>query len=187
MPDRRERKAERPKLKQYEMRKKLFSIFLASLLSALCGCTIKYSFSGASIPEQARTMSVGYFRNRAPSVQPTLSSTFTDRLKEYLVNNSNLNLIDGFADLQFTGEITGYSVNPTSIQSNDKAAMNRLTITVQVRYVNRFDSKANFTQSFSRYRDYDATLSLSSVETGLIEEITEELVDDIYQRAFVNW
>ena len=116
-----------------------------------------------------------------------MSSTFTDRLKEYLVNNSNLNLIDGFADLQFNGEITGYSVNPTSIQSDDKAAMNRLTITVQVRYINRFDSKSNFNQSFSRYRDYDATLSLSSVESGLIEEITEELVDDIYQRAFVNW
>lgn len=169
------------------MIKRFVTLIFALLLSALSGCTIKYSFSGASIPEQARTLSVGYFRNRAPSVQPTLSSTFTDRLKEYLVNNSNLNLIDGFADLQFNGEITGYSVTPTSIQSDDKAAMNRLTITVQVRYVNRFDSKSNFNQSFSRYRDYDATLSLSSVESGLIEEITEELVDDIYQRAFVNW
>lgn len=169
------------------MIKRFVTLILALLFSALSGCTIKYSFSGASIPEQARTLSVGYFRNRAPSVQPTLSSTFTDRLKEYLVNNSNLNLIDGFADLQFTGEITGYSVNPTSIQSDDKAAMNRLTITVQVRYVNRFDTKSNFSQSFSRYRDYDANLSLSSVESGLIEEITEELVDDIYQRAFVNW
>lgn len=169
------------------MIKRFFILIFALLFSALSGCTIKYSFSGASIPEQARTLSVGYFRNRAPSVQPTLSSTFTDRLKEYLVNNSNLNLIDGFADLQFNGEITGYSVNPTSIQSDDKAAMNRLTITVQVRYINRFDSKSNFNQSFSRYRDYDATLSLSSVESGLIEEITEELVDDIYQRAFVNW
>ena len=116
------------------MIKRFVTLILALLFSALSGCTIKYSFSGASIPEQARTLSVGYFRNRAPSVQPTLSSTFTDRLKEYLVNNSNLNLIDGFADLQFTGEITGYSVNPTSIQSDDKAAMNRLTITVQVRY-----------------------------------------------------
>ena len=169
------------------MIKRFVTLIFALLFSALSGCTIKYSFSGASIPEQARTLSVGYFRNRAPSVQPTLSSTFTDRLKEYLVNNSNLSLIDGFADLQFNGEITGYSVNPTSIQSDDKAAMNRLTITVQVRYVNRFDAKSNFNQSFSRYRDYDATLSLSSVESGLIEEITEELVDDIYQRAFVNW
>lgn len=169
------------------MIKRFVTLIFTLLFSALSGCTIKYSFSGASIPEQARTLSVGYFRNRAPSVQPTLSSTFTDRLKEYLVNNSNLNLIDGFADLQFTGEITGYSVNPTSIQSDDKAAMNRLTITVQVRYVNRFDAKSNFSQSFSRYRDYDANLSLSSVESGLIEEITEELVDDIYQRAFVNW
>ena len=169
------------------MSKKIFAPLLAILLCGLSGCTLKYSFSGASIPEQAQTLSVGYFRNRAASVQATLSSTFTDRLKEYLVNNSNLTLIDGFADLQFSGEIVGYSVTPTSIQSNDQAAMNRLTITVQVRYVNRFDASSNFSQNFPRYQDYDANLSLSSVESTLIEEITEELVDDIYQRAFVNW
>ncbi len=154
--------------------------------TALTSCKI-YSLSGASIPAEAKTMSVGYFRNRAPSVQPTLSSVFTDRLKEYLISQSNLTLVDGFADLQFTGEIVGYTVVPVSIQGNDRAAMNRLTITVQVRYKNRFDDKSGFSQNFSRYRDYDANLSLSSVESSLIEEITEELVDDIYQRAFVNW
>lgn len=158
-------------------------LLLTGLFSS-CGI---YSFTGASIPSEAKTISVGYFRNRAPSVQPTLSSVFTDRLKEYLSNQSNLPIVDGFADLQFSGAITGYSVAPQSIQSNDQAALNRLTITVQVKYVNRFDDKFSFTQSFSRYRDYDAKLSLSSVESGLIEEITEELVDDIYQRAFVNW
>lgn len=155
-------------------------------LLLLTGCGV-YSLSGASIPADAKTLSVGYFRNRAPSVQPTLSSVFTDKLKEYLVSQSNLSLVDGFADLQFSGDITGYAINPVSIQSNDQAAMNRLTITVQVRYVNRFDTKANFSQNFSRYRDYDARLSLASVEASLIEEIVEELVDDIYQRAFVNW
>lgn len=156
------------------------------LLLLLTGCKV-YSLSGASIPPEAKTLGVGYFRNRAPSVQPTLSSVFTDRLKEYLVSQSNLSLVDGFADLQFSGEITGYSINPVSIQSNDQAAMNRLTITVQVRYVNRFDAKSNFSQNFSRYRDYDSRLSLASVESSLIEEIVDELVDDIYQRAFVNW
>lgn len=166
--------------------RRFFLLLLFLPLGLLPSCKI-YSFTGASIPAEAQTLSVGYFRNRAPSVQPTLSSVFTDRLKEYLVNQSNLSLVDGFADLQFTGTIVGYSVNPVSIQSNDQAAMNRLTITVQVRYVNRFDNKQNFTQNFSRYRDYDSKLSLSSVESGLIEEITEELVDDIYQRAFVNW
>lgn len=166
--------------------KKYFCCLLILLLSLLSGCGI-YSFTGASIPSEAKTLSVAYFRNRAPSVQPTLSSVFTDRLKEYLVNQSNLSLVDGFADLQFSGNIVGYSVAPVSIQSNDQAAMNRLTITVQVKYVNRFNDKQNFTQNFSRYRDYDSKLSLSSVESSLIEEITEELVDDIYQRAFVNW
>lgn len=166
---------------------KRFCLFVVCIsFLALMGCKV-YSLSGASIPPEAKTMSIGYFRNRAPSVQPTLSSVFTDRLKEYLVSQSNLSLVDGFADLQFAGEITGYTINPVSIQSNDQAAMNRLTVTVQVRYTNRFDAKTNFAQSFSRYRDYDARLSLSSVESSLIEEIVAELADDIYQRAFVNW
>ncbi|MDE7072556.1 MAG: hypothetical protein K2O66_04245 [Bacteroidales bacterium] len=163
---------------------KFLSVVLFLGLLTACGI---YSLSGASIPADAKTMSVGYFRNRAPSVQATLSSVFTDKVKDYLISQSNLTLIDGFADLQFSGEIVGYSINPTSIQSNDKAAMNRLTITVQVRYKNRFDDKSGFSQNFSRYRDYDANLSLASVESGLIEEIVEELVEDIYQRAFVNW
>lgn len=166
--------------------KRLALYVLVAALLPLWGCKV-YSLSGASIPPEAKTMSVGYFRNRAPSVQPTLSSVFTDRLKDYLISQSNLSLVDGYADLQFSGEITGYTINPVSIQSNDQAAMNRLSITVQVRYVNRFDEKTNFSQTFSRYRDYDAQLSLSSVESSLIEEIVEELVDDIYQRAFVNW
>lgn len=166
---------------------KRIALFLGlGLLLLLTACKV-YSLSGASIPPEAKTLGVGYFRNRAPSVQPTLSSVFTDRLKEYLVSQSNLSLVDGFADLQFSGEITGYAINPVSIQSNDQAAMNRLTITVQVRYVNRFDAKTNFAQNFSRYRDYDSRLSLTSVESSLIEEIVNELVDDIYQRAFVNW
>ncbi len=166
---------------------KRIALFLGlGFLLLLTGCKV-YSLSGASIPPEAKTLGVGYFRNRAPSVQPTLSSVFTDRLKEYLVSQSNLSLVDGFADLQFSGEITGYAINPVSIQSNDQAAMNRLTITVQVRYVNRFDAKTNFSQNFSRYRDYDSRLSLASVEASLIEEIVDELVDDIYQRAFVNW
>ena len=160
-------------------------LFVAGML-LLNGCGV-YSFTGASIPVEAKTLSVGYFRNRAASVQPTLSSVFTDYLREYLSNQSGLPIVEGFADLQFSGSITGYTVTPQSIQGNDQAALNRLTITVQVKYVNRFDSKFSFTQNFSRYRDYDARLSLSSVESGLIQEITEELVDDIYQRAFVNW
>ncbi|MDE5574181.1 MAG: hypothetical protein K2I87_00535, partial [Bacteroidales bacterium] len=123
---------------------KRIALFLGlGFLLLLTGCKV-YSLSGASIPPEAKTLGVGYFRNRAPSVQPTLSSVFTDRLKEYLVSQSNLSLVDGFADLQFSGEITGYAINPVSIQSNDQAAMNRLTITVQVRYVNRFDAKTNF-------------------------------------------
>ncbi|MEG1499368.1 MAG: LptE family protein [Bacteroidales bacterium] len=159
--------------------------FCFALFSTSCGV---YSFTGASIPTQAKTMYVAYFKNRAPTVQPLLSSTFSTKLQEYLVSQSNLSSVQGTADLEFAGEIIGYNIVPTSIQGNDKAALNRLTITVQVRYINRFDKKFSFNQSFSRYQDFNANINLTpSVEQGLIDDITTQLVEDIYQRAFVNW
>jgi hypothetical protein len=155
-------------------------------LVLLCGCGV-YSFTGASIPPGAKTLSIDYFNNKAPTVQPTLSSVFTDKLKDYFTSQSNLDLVDGEADMELSGFIVNYNVAPASLQSNDQASLDRLTITVQVKFVNKIEPKFNFSQNFSRYKDYDAKVSLMSVESGLIEEISTELVEDIYQKAFVNW
>ena len=156
------------------------------LYSLLTSCGI-YSFTGASIPPGTKTLSIGYFNNKAQTVQPTLSSVFTDKLKDYFTSQSNLDLVDGEADVEISGQIVNYNVAPASIQSNDQVALDRLTITVQVKCVNKLEPKFNFSQNFSRYKDYDARVSLMSVESGLIEEISAELVEDIYQKAFVNW
>jgi hypothetical protein len=165
------------------MTKTIFTLFLYLFLTS-CGI---YSFTGASIPPGAKTISISYFNNKAPTVQPTLSSVFTDKLKDYFTSQSSLNLIDGTADMEFSGAIVNYSVAPAALQSNDQSAVDRLTITVQVKFVNKLEPKFNFSQNFSRYKDYNARLSLMSVESGLIDEIVAELVEDIYQKAFVNW
>lgn len=161
-------------------------VLLLSVFLSFTACGI-YSFTGASIPAGTKTISIDFFKNRAPSVQPNLSQVFTENLKSYFVSQSNLSLVDGYANVELSGDITGYSVTPAAIQGNDKAALNRLTITVQVRFVNRINEKLSFNQSFSRFRDYDAQLNLMAVEGDLINEISAELVQDIYQKAFVNW
>ncbi len=160
-------------------------IFL-SFVFMLTGCKI-YSFTGASIPPQAKTVSVSYFVNNAAVKQPMLSQLLTEALKNKLQSQTTLSLINSTGDLDFTGEITSYSIQPMAIQANETAALNRLTISVSVKYTNSFTESQSFESSFSRYRDYETSKNLSAIELDLIKQINEELVEDIFNKALVNW
>lgn len=162
-------------------------IYLLLIIVLVSACSGGYSFTGASINAETKTFHVDNFVNRASIVQPILSSEITYALINKIRSGTNLVETQDEADAYFSGSIISYNVTPTSITSDDKAAKNRLTITIKVKYVNHTDSKSNFETTFSRYKDYDASLSLSSVEESLIQEIDEELVDDIFTKAFVNW
>jgi len=159
-------------------------IFLLAVFSAGCGV---YSFTGASIPPQAETISVAHFPNDASLVQPTLSQRFTDELQDMFMRQTNLTLIEGFGDLHFEGAITGYRTEPIALGDDDRARMNRLTITVRVTFLNEYDQDADFERTFSRYYDYDSNRSLAEVENDAIDRITEELAQDIFNQAVVNW
>lgn len=157
------------------------------LLGILTGCSVKYSFSGVNISPEVQSYSVDYFQNRAPLVQAQLSNVFTEALQDKIQSNTNLDLANQGGDVQFTGEITGYATRPTAITGSETAARNRLTITVRVKYTNAIEPELDYDTSFSRYEDYDASQDLSSVENDLIELIVENLVEDIFNRAFVSW
>lgn len=161
----------------------LFMVF------AFSGCTIKYSFTGASIAPGTETVSIQTFQNMAPLINPTLSMSFTEALKDRFISQTSLQLIKNDGDLEFSGTIVGYNTKPTSIQAGEQAvaAMNRLTITIKVKYVNHLDSKTDFDSNFSRYADYESTKSLQEVEDQLVEEIIPQLVDDIFNKSVANW
>ena len=156
-------------------------------VAALVGCTIKYSFTGASIPPDAKTVFVADFRNVAPLVNPSLANDMTEALKDKFVGQTSLKLGDENADLYFEGSITAYGTQPVAIKTGDVASQNRLTITVKVKFVNNKDKSANFDTSFSRYEDYDSQYNLTEVEDQLVKTIIESLVDDIFTKAVVNW
>ncbi len=155
-------------------------------MATLAGCGV-YSFTGASIPPQAETISVSYFPNDAPLVQPTLSQLFTEALQDKFIRETNLRMVEGIGHLHFEGAITGYNTQPRAIAGDDRAALNRLTITVRVIFENEFDLEAGFERTFSRFYDYDSNLSLAQVETEAIELITRELAQDIFNQALVSW
>jgi hypothetical protein len=167
-----------------------FRRYLGALLALallVASCSIKYSFSGASIAPESKTFSVQFFPNMAPLVNPMLSSSFTEALKMKFLTSTRLLETDEEGDLAFEGEITGYAVTPQAITASEVAAQNRLTISVHVKFVNVQDPAQNFDKSFSQYEDYDSQQNLSAVEGELVEMIIKKLVEDIFNAAVANW
>ncbi len=167
---------------------KLYALISVVLLAALLGgCSGGYSFTGASIPVEAKTISISQFPNYASTVNPQLSQKLYDGLQQMFSTQTSLNVTSDEGDLQLTGEITDYGTRTSSVSSTDNAATNRLTVTIRVKFTNRYDPKADFEQSFSRFKDYNASLDLSSVEASLVSEIVTELCEDIFNKSVVNW
>ena len=166
--------------------KRLIAIVAAVLLTS-CGVAIKYSLSGASIPPDAKTFSVAYFPNNATMVSPILSPTLTDALVDIFSRRTRLQQVEEGGDFAFEGEITNYTSVTASVSSDDYALLNRLTITVNVRFTNALDEKMSFTKSFSAYEDYDSTQLLTEVEGTLIPEIVDKIVTDIFMASASNW
>ncbi len=163
-----------------------YLLALALMLAILGGCKV-YSFTGASISPETKTISIQRFPNNAMTVEPTLSQKFTDALRDKFSNETNLTLLNKGGDLQIEGAITGYRTSPVAIQANETAALNRLTIIVNVTFVNTKDESQNFKSNFSRYEDYPSTQNLNEVQETLIDQINQMLIQDIFDKAVVNW
>ena len=164
-----------------------FNTLLILLVAfVLVGCGV-YSFTGASIPAEAKTVSIQHFPNNANLVQPMLSDLITNTLRDYFMNQTTLNEVADGGDLAIEGEIIDYSTAPTAITGEQVAALNRLTITVNVRFYNKYDESKNFEQKFSQYEDYPSTQDLNSVQETLMTTICDKLCEDIFNKAVVNW
>lgn len=116
-----------------------------------------------------------------------MSQTFTEDLRDKLQRQTSLNEVKENGDLVFEGQITGYEVRPMSIQKNDLAAQNRLTISIKVKYSNNKDPEQNFERSFTAFEDFDSKQSLSDIEDGLVPEIIKKLTEDIFNATIANW
>ncbi len=103
------------------------------------------------------------------------------------MNQTSLDMVEAGGDLAFEGEIIDYRTTPVAITSEQTAALNRLTITVNVRFVNMFDETKNFETRFSNYVDYPSDQELNSVQESLTSTIIEALVEDVFNKALVNW
>ncbi len=166
---------------------RILVLFYLVFLAAISGCTVNYSFTGASIPPQLETVSVQYFDNRAPVIYPSLSQDLTDALKDRFQSRTRLRLVNDVGDADFEGEITQYRTQPVAVQADERASLERLTIGVRVVYTNTADPDLDFEATISRHEDYDARVGLEAVEAELVRKIIDQIVEDVFNRAFVNW
>lgn len=155
-----------------------------SVLLLQCGA---YSFTGGNTGD-AKTIQIDFFPNQAPLVEPALTQRFTNDLQDLFTRQTNLTLTNTNGDLHFSGEITGYRITPMSGTSNQTAAQNRLTVSVNVRFENKFIEKDNFEKTFSFYSDFDANSQLTGgVLENALDEVIERITQDIFNASVAKW
>jgi hypothetical protein len=161
---------------------------LMCVLLLLAGCGV-YSLTGASIT--GKTINIRTLENRALNVAPSLATTLTTKLRNRILSQTGLTAINtDEPDYDMKGTITSYVVTNSGVQTVNGVAQtssNRLNVTVEVDFKNKVDEKGSFKQSFTRFYDFPASQQLQSIETAAIEDIGNQIADDIFNKAFVNW
>lgn len=145
------------------------------------------SFTGADIDESIKTVTVEIFENQAPLTNPNFPRIVTEELREKFIRQTKLKLINEGGDVNFRGAVTNYSTAPVAVSGTETASLTRLTIGIAVEYSNKLDEAKNFNQTFTRFADFNATQNLNQVEDALMAEISTQLVQDVFNRAFLNW
>jgi hypothetical protein len=166
--------------------KKTTSILFLFLSILLNGCGA-YNFTGAK-PIDAESFQVNYFANNADLIEPGIERTFTIKLQDLIQNQTNLNLTTSGGELLFEGEITEYRITPMTATADQRAAQNRLTISVNVRYTNRKNEEDDFEKRFSFYDDFDGNAQLTGAQlSSSLDIIFDRITQDIFNEALAKW
>ncbi len=158
----------------------LFVVFVTT------SCSV-YNFTGTGKID-AKTFQVNYFQNNATLIEPGIERTFTQELQNTIMNQTNLNLVNADGDLLYEGEIVDYYVSPMTATADQRAAQNRLTISINVRFVNRNKEEDDFERRFSHYYDYPGDQQLNGPTlTTALQEIFERITQDVFNESLAKW
>lgn len=164
--------------------KDIFLLFCVSILILNCGV---YSFKGSSIPKDAQSIYIFEIQNNSPLSSPELSSLITENLNNYILSETSLKISKENPDLIFSGKISKYNINPISINSQESASQNRLSIEVDIEYVNSLDTLNSFSKKFTNYVDFSSSENFVDIESELNDELIKKLIEDIFNASFSNW
>ena len=157
-----------------------------AVLMVVSSCEVRYSMTGGQF-SGAKTFSVETFKSQTALASPIYAQQLTESYKSLLLSQSPLKLAEEDGELQYQGFITEYRVTPVAIQGNETASLNRLTITVKLKYTNTLEPDLSFDKTFSKFADFEASLDLQSQEAGLWEIINDQLMQEFYNASVGNW
>lgn len=169
------------------MKKGKLLLLAFGLTFGLLSCKI-YSFSSSNLDSRYKTFSVQNILLNAPAGPANMSQTFTEKLKEYYQRNTSLKQVSNNGHLSIEGSIVEYKTEGvTSSAGGDKAAMNRLTIVVEINFIDKIEENAGFDKEFSFYLDYPQGQTLNEAEPNLVPKILDQLVLNIFNDTAAKW
>lgn len=160
------------------------------LIGVLGACSISYKFNGSSINyDRVKSISIADFPIKSEYVYAPLGTRFNEELKDIFVRQTRLQLLrpSQEADLRIEGEIVGYNQYNQAVSADGYSAETKLTITINVRFVNNTNHKEDFERQFTAFRTYDSRQLLTAVQDGLIAEMTQEITEQIFNATVANW
>ena len=134
-----------------------------------------------------KSISISEFPNRAEYVYAPLAIEFNQKLRDMFVQQTRLQVLDTGGDLDISGEITGYNQYNESVDASGFSSKVKLTLTVNVRYVNNTNHEEDFEQQFSAFQTYDSSELLTNVQDGLITLMVDDITEQIFNATVANW
>ena len=150
-------------------------------------CSVSYNFTGTG-KINAETYQVNYFQNTAELVEPGIERDFTIALQDIIQNQTNLTLVPSGGDLIYEGEIVDFRITPMTATADQRAAQNRLTVVVMLRFTHTKTEDDSYEKRYSFFYDYPGQQQLigSQLRAGL-DEIFERITQDIFNDSLAKW
>ena len=167
---------------------KLLTVLI--LLFSLCSCwPTSVAFKDKSMPPEWKKFKVITLENNAANTPLSYAANLSEDLKDGVQNNTSLLLATGqdSSELTIEGQITNYSIVPVALQEGDYAAKNRLTVSTTFQIYITKPKEETKTLNSTRFVDYDAATDLGVVESELLQEVTDQIVQDLINKLLANW
>ncbi len=173
-------------------RNNVTALVIIGCLCTTTSCAVQYSFQGTSTT--AKSLTIEEFYNNTDLGPANLGQTFTNRLKDYFIQNTNMSIVQSNGELTLEGVITDYRITaiaPVSSGGDDRnttASSTRLTITVKANYINTLQEEMSFKdKNFSFFKDFNNEQNLADIEESLIRQIFDQISLDIFNASVANW
>ncbi len=179
------------KIKNFTMSQLKKLLLLIICIGFLNSC---YTFTGSSLKDE-KTVQINEFPNNAPLVNPTLSQQFSTDIQNRFLQRTTLKGTKENPDILIEGEITDYTITPTTISSTTQntaagviqESQNKLTITVKVHYENKLHPDLSFDRTYSDEAVFNSSLSQSTIETSQVKIATDRIINKIFNDIVANW